>query len=267
MNKDYYQILGLEPNASQEEIKRAYRLYASKFHPDKHKGDKFFEEQFLLIREAYEVLSDPQKRIKFDRNFSKNASKQQKTNFDKKRNEDRSSSKHKKPDKKPERNIGTLFNWFIIGAGLIALSLIIINYSENLETDTSEINSLSTVSTVKPGLYIGLFSGHKQGGPQRHSWLVNFLEESLIFRHFNISCIQGLDKTQNSSIEINDYRQRNPRFKITENCEESSEVFIGPFHNRESMHNFFNYNEMQNIDLHLYETFYECNYSCEEITY
>ena len=64
--KDYYQILGLEKTVSQEEIKKSYRLYASKFHPDKHQGDKFFEDKFKEILEAYEVLSNPEKRTIYD---------------------------------------------------------------------------------------------------------------------------------------------------------------------------------------------------------
>jgi DnaJ-class molecular chaperone len=65
--KDYYQIFNLDNTASQEEVKKSYRLYASKFHPDKHQGDKFFEEKFKEILEAYEVLSNPEKRSKYDR--------------------------------------------------------------------------------------------------------------------------------------------------------------------------------------------------------
>lgn len=70
MNKNYYQILGLERNASPDDIKKAYRYYASKFHPDLHNGDKFFEEQFLNVKEAYDLLSDPLKRRKYDSEFS-----------------------------------------------------------------------------------------------------------------------------------------------------------------------------------------------------
>lgn len=65
MTKDYYQTLGLSPEATPEEIRKAYRLYASKLHPDKHRGDRFFEERFKELQEAYEVLSDPEKREKY----------------------------------------------------------------------------------------------------------------------------------------------------------------------------------------------------------
>ena len=64
--KNYYQILGLESNASKAEIKKAYRTYATKFHPDKQNGDKFFEERFKEILEAYEILSDDSKRANYD---------------------------------------------------------------------------------------------------------------------------------------------------------------------------------------------------------
>ena len=65
--KDYYAILGVPKNATQEEIKRAYRRLAMQFHPDRNPGNKEAEEKFKEISEAYEVLSDPQKRAIYDR--------------------------------------------------------------------------------------------------------------------------------------------------------------------------------------------------------
>lgn len=64
--KDYYKILGVEKTASQEEIKKAYRKLAVKYHPDKNKGDKNAENKFKEVAEAYEVLKDPEKRRKYD---------------------------------------------------------------------------------------------------------------------------------------------------------------------------------------------------------
>ncbi|MCS6821370.1 MAG: DnaJ domain-containing protein [Microscillaceae bacterium] len=64
--QNYYQVLGLNTDASAEEIKKAYRLYASKMHPDKHQGDNFFEERFKEIQKAYQVLSNPQSKEAYD---------------------------------------------------------------------------------------------------------------------------------------------------------------------------------------------------------
>ena len=64
--KDYYKILGVERKASQAEIKKAFRKMAVKYHPDKNPGDKKAEEKFKEANEANEVLSDPQKRSKYD---------------------------------------------------------------------------------------------------------------------------------------------------------------------------------------------------------
>ena len=64
--RDYYEALGVEKTASDEEIKKAYRKMAVKYHPDKNPGDKSAEEQFKEIGEAYEALSDPQKRAAYD---------------------------------------------------------------------------------------------------------------------------------------------------------------------------------------------------------
>lgn len=64
--KDYYEILGIGRDASQEEIKRAYRKLVRQYHPDANPGNKEAEERFKLINEAYEVLSDPQKKAQYD---------------------------------------------------------------------------------------------------------------------------------------------------------------------------------------------------------
>jgi len=66
MKKDYYEILGVPRDASPEEIKRAYRRIAFKYHPDRNPGDKEAEEKFKEAAEAYEVLRDPQKRAIYD---------------------------------------------------------------------------------------------------------------------------------------------------------------------------------------------------------
>jgi curved DNA-binding protein len=66
MAKDYYKILGISKSATEEEIKKAYRKMAVKYHPDKNPGNKQAEEKFKEINEANDVLSDPEKRKKYD---------------------------------------------------------------------------------------------------------------------------------------------------------------------------------------------------------
>ena len=64
--RDYYEILEVQKNASADEIKKAYRKMAIKYHPDKNPGDKVSEEKFKEAAEAYEVLSSPEKKQRYD---------------------------------------------------------------------------------------------------------------------------------------------------------------------------------------------------------
>ena len=64
--RDYYEVLGVDKSASADDIKKAYRKKAKEFHPDLHPGDKECEQKFKEVNEAYEVLSDADKRAKYD---------------------------------------------------------------------------------------------------------------------------------------------------------------------------------------------------------
>ena len=66
MGKDYYSVLGVGPDASDEEIKHAYRTLARKYHPDAHPGDSQAEARFKDINEAHTILSDPTQRREYD---------------------------------------------------------------------------------------------------------------------------------------------------------------------------------------------------------
>ena len=66
MTKDYYEILGVNKKASQEEIKKAYRRLAKKYHPDTNQGDKAAEERFKEVSQAADVLGDSEKRKQYD---------------------------------------------------------------------------------------------------------------------------------------------------------------------------------------------------------
>ena len=64
--RDYYEVLGVEKNATADDIKKAYRKKAIQYHPDRNPGDKEAEEKFKEAAEAYDVLSNPDKRARYD---------------------------------------------------------------------------------------------------------------------------------------------------------------------------------------------------------
>lgn len=98
--KNHYQTLGIKRDASSDDIKMAYRKFAQKFHPDKNNGDKFFEERFKEIQEAYEILSDLYEKGKYDTNYDYFFNGQQKTNQTYTRKEEH---KYEPPKPDPEK--------------------------------------------------------------------------------------------------------------------------------------------------------------------
>jgi hypothetical protein len=195
--------------------------------------------------------------------------------------------KEKKNDEAINKKLGVFFNWVIVISGFVIFILIVSsqtdtstsyekqipikeqNRLEQAEQQPKEDEPIKTKATnmnaVQEGYYISLFSGWKSTGPSRHEWLVSEIKKVLNTSRYEVSCIEGLDQTNYSSIEIEEYRQKNPQFIKTQDCDESSEVFIGPFENEGNMKNFFTENNIGDIDLHLYESYYVCNYTCKEL--
>ena len=65
--RDYYEVLGVSRDATPDDLKKAYRKLAVKFHPDKNPGDKTAEDKFKEVSEAYDILNDADKRAAYDR--------------------------------------------------------------------------------------------------------------------------------------------------------------------------------------------------------
>ena len=107
MIKNHYQILGINRNADNKEIKQAYKKLAVKFHPDKNNGDKYFEERFKEIQESYEILINAQKKIVYDRLYDSFFTNKQKENYSQSqatyKNTDASNSNQKETERKQEQ--------------------------------------------------------------------------------------------------------------------------------------------------------------------
>lgn len=126
MNHDYYQILGVSRYAAADELKKAYKKLAKEFHPDKHQGSSYHEEQFKLINEAYQVLSDAEKKRMYDWKLLYNStpytSNTTNTTAHTTKQQSQRTRPRKKPTPPPEKNAHLQYKYFLI----IAVFLILI---------------------------------------------------------------------------------------------------------------------------------------------
>lgn len=176
--KNYYQILGIERNSSLPEIKKAYRKLATKFHPDKNGGDKFFEERFKEIQEAYEVLTIPLKKERYDNEYDVFFNKQkahqttsnknqtenkQSKSYTEKENQRKEYDQKKKEEQAERERVNNLVrnaelefedkawiflgNWFII-PGAVGLYMFFKYRSKGFVKKSNQVCSLTLVSFV-----------------------------------------------------------------------------------------------------------------------
>ncbi|MDQ3046880.1 MAG: DnaJ domain-containing protein [Bacteroidota bacterium] len=169
--KNYYLVLNVKTTATAEEIKAAYRTLAKKFHPDKNQGNKSSEEYFKLIQEAYAVLSDPEKKRKFDLsflNYTSGSSQKTYTQYTgnayqyaqqqayNQQNQAKQSYRKKQPSKPDQsEKYGILIS---IGIAMILLYAIISFSSEKtMSPSRSEILRKDSVKKLQPEEEIGKF--------------------------------------------------------------------------------------------------------------
>lgn len=200
--KDYYYILGVARTASSEEIRQAYRKLSVKFHPDKNDGDKFFEDRFKEINEAYEALSDDVRRQQYDTVLMSRNSLQERGGFKEKQ-------RHTQAKSTPP--IITFFR-----TDKTALSLgETITFEWDVQNSTYvELRSFGKVGsigkrTVKPlkfnqnnGLYVELYAINEATGEtvKREA----FICKQLVTR-------EHVDTNQNSSKKVDEYQTSDTR--------------------------------------------------------
>ncbi|MDP1814117.1 MAG: DnaJ domain-containing protein [Leadbetterella sp.] len=159
--KNYYQILGVEPNATSDDIKKSYRKLSLKFHPDKNPDDKYFEQRFKEINEAYSILGNSEKRAVYDEEFenffSENKDfqdiadylrkeaeklKREKENFEREKanfktsesnNKKQESSKNEKANPHSEIQQDNSYILKSFAFGIVMLTVILVYYKSNLE--------------------------------------------------------------------------------------------------------------------------------------
>jgi curved DNA-binding protein CbpA len=154
--KNYYDILGVSQFASVEEIKTAYRKLSMKFHPDKNEGDIFFQERFLAIKEAYDVLSDSESREKYDekvfkQNNTDNINSNHSHNYSNPKNqEDNNEFQSESNNYSEVGQESNLTNHYIAG-GLIIVAILIAVFSHEISDlrYSSAVKNYVTSDTVK----------------------------------------------------------------------------------------------------------------------
>ena len=157
--KDHYKTLRISRQATQEDIKAAYRGLAKKYHPDKNQGNKAAEETFKEIQEAYSILSDPAKKHKYDLKLNygsqsaqpsnNNSSYSQRERAQQKRGQAQSNRTRTNPDARPESDRQTEFLYKACFAAIVIVLSVMIYGSFRDSPDTRKIKEI-VQSSVKP---------------------------------------------------------------------------------------------------------------------
>jgi DnaJ-class molecular chaperone len=148
--KDFYYILGTDANSTLNEIKEAYRKLSKKFHPDLNQGDKYFEDRFREIKEAYDTLSDPAKRSRYDAALKKSrsnaAEEHQKRQYYREQNKNQQFQTRPSAFNKPKtKGPGLGMTIVLILLGLIAAVYLVESFSNSR---ARKANVAATVSTA-----------------------------------------------------------------------------------------------------------------------
>ncbi len=232
-SKNYYSALGIPSNASQDAIKTAYRKLSKKFHPDFNQGDKFFEEKFKEIQEAYEILSNDEKRKKYDsinrqkersNNYSTNKQeeelrvkteelKKQKEYFKKweeslKKKEE--NIKQKDSAHKKQKVVFATLNMFLIVV-ILSLGFFIYNYKSKTSKNENQIFSSPVYNSKPSGSEListldGTWTGKALQNDIREVWNIRIVcdpkNEIFTIAYPSLGCSGKLSKLSENETEI-----------------------------------------------------------------
>lgn len=156
---DYYYVLGVSRNASQDEIKTAFRKLSKKFHPDLNAGDKFFEDRFKEIQTAYETLTDFSKKSRYDCLLNNNIYSNAQQSYSQKtyskpppKPEPKTEKKYHSPKQKETNNKSTskIFAYLFLGfIGLLSISII---FDEKSKSSKSPVSTKKDVNPTEKSI-------------------------------------------------------------------------------------------------------------------